>query len=385
MRIARASVRIIDIPMRHAVHHSLAVRDSARNILVELTGENGAHGWGECCPRPYVTGETVEGVLEFLTKTLLPGEFREIPDELKDAPAAMLTLLDGLDRNQHAAFCAAELAALDLIGKVTATSAGESIGPVCRGEVSYSGVIAGKQNETIKKQVQINRQLQVKHVKIKVGDSLSRNIEIVEQVRTGLGDGVSLRLDANCAWTAEEAIQQLEELSRFQIDGVEQPTQADDIDGLAQITEAGIVPVVVDESLCSFEDGKRLIERHACDVFNIRISKCGGLSNSARLHDLATDAGLSCQLGAQVGETGILSAAGRHLSTRHSDMLWCEGSYGELLLEKEIMIPDIGVGAGGVAHSLTTPGIGVVPDPHLLKQFTTHSLVAFSNDGGEKS
>ena len=222
-------------------------------------------------------------------------------------------------------------------------------------------------------------------LKIKVGESLERNIEIVGLVRRELGEDVSLRLDANCAWTGPEGVRQLRALASYRIDGVEQPTPSDDLEGLLTITRSAAVPVVVDESLCSTEDAKALIDTGACEIFNIRISKCGGLSNAARLYSMAANAGLRCQLGAQVGETGILSAAGRHFASRLQNVLWCEGSFGKLLLEEEIMQPDISVGAGGVGHALTLPGIGVEPKKALLDHYTTHRQVVFTTEGGTKS
>jgi muconate cycloisomerase len=296
-----------------------------------------------------------------------------------------LNLLDSLPRERHAAFCAAELAALDLLGRITGRSAGEAIGPIRTDPVIYSGIIAGKTDDAIAEQIQLNQALGVQHVKIKVGESLERNMEIVKQARRELGDDISLRIDANCAWTGDEGVRQLQGLARFRMDGVEQPTPSEDIEGLVTISQSGAVPVVVDESLCSKADARALIDAGACDIFNIRISKCGGLSNAARLHEIATEAGLRCQLGAQVGETGILSAAGRHYATRSKGVLWCEGSFGKLLLEEEIMLPDIAVGAGGVAHALTEPGLGVTPDPQLLERFTTHKQVIFSDEGGTES
>ena len=114
---------------------------------------------------------------------------------------------------------------------------------------------------------------------------------------------------------------------------------------------------------------RQLISRQACDIFNVRISKCGGLINAARIDRLAREAGLKCQLGAQVGEAGILSAAGRHYATRSAGVRWCEGSYGQLLLEEDLTDPDITVGPGGVAPALDSAGMGVIPVAERLQKY----------------
>ena len=80
-------------------------------------------------------------------------------------------------------------------------------------------------------------------------------------------------------------------------------------------------------------------------------------------------AGLACQLGAQVGETGILSAAGRQVATRLDSLLWREGSYGRILLKEDITEPDVTVGPGGWAPALESPGLGTAPAPDALERY----------------
>jgi muconate cycloisomerase len=185
---------------------------------------------------------------------------------------------------------------------------------------------------------------------------------------------VTLRIDANCAWNAKETLRQLEAMQAFSLTGVEQPVPGEDIAGMREVTAAGLVPVVADESLCSLEDARTLIREQACDVFNVRISKCGGLVNAGRIDRLAREAGLACQLGAQVGEAGILSAAGRHYATRSAGVRWCEGSYGKLLLEEDITEPDVTVGPGGVAPAIEAAGIGVTPEAERLQRYEHERL-----------
>jgi muconate cycloisomerase len=218
-----------------------------------------------------------------------------------------------------------------------------------------------------------------KQVKVKVGKSLQENLQLLQIARTVLGDSVSLRIDANCAWSADETIEQLKAMHDFKLASVEQPTAADDYDGMSKVTAAKLLPVVADESLCSQDDAKRLIEQRGCDIFNIRISKCGGLINSLDLYRKALDAGLTCQLGAQVGETAILSAAGRHIATRCESLKWLEGSYGTLLLKHDIAKPGMTIGFGGWARSLERPGLGVEPIQKRIREHTIDSIAISRN------
>ena len=374
MKIAGFEILIVEIPMKVSVEHALAERTVARNVLVAAHDTEGRTGWGEACPRSYVTGETVEGARDTLRKLILP----ELVGHECDGPDAVaklaLTALDSLDRDQQAAFCAVELALLDLAGHSFGISAGEFLGPVRRQTISYSGVIAKSDPDEVRQNAEMLKDFGLKAVKVKVGADLERNLERLEVARDALGDGVELRVDANCAWDVQEAIRQLEVLSRFGIAGVEQPLPADDIKGMQEVTAAGIVPVVADESLASLRDARRLVDERACDIFNVRVSKVGGLLNAGRIHRCAQAAGLECQLGAQVGETGLLSAAGRHYGTRLDGVRWFEGSYDSYLLETAVTTPDITAGRGGEAPAIEGPGLGVGPIEEALDDHTVQRI-----------
>ena len=374
MKITRFDIVTVDIPMRQSVRHALAERSVARNILVAAYDADGNVGWGECCPRPYVTGETIDSVRQDLGSIILPQLLGHELGAFEQVRSLIEPVLDTMARNQQAAFCAAELAVLDLAGRHFGVSAGMVLGPVQAPQVRYSGVIATDDIESVKQNAAFMAKFGVNDVKVKVGASLESNLEILTTARAILGEGVTLRIDANCAWNAKETLRQLEAMQAFSLTGVEQPVPGEDIAGMREVTAAGLVPVVADESLCSLEDARTLVRERACDIFNVRISKCGGLVNAGRIDRLAREAGLACQLGAQVGEAGILSAAGRHYATRSAGVRWCEGSYGKLLLEEDITEPDVTVGPGGLAPAIEAAGIGVIPEAERLQRYEHERL-----------
>jgi muconate cycloisomerase len=371
LKIERFEIRLVEIPMRMSVKHTLAERKTAINVLVGAHGEDGRVGWGESCPRPYVTGETVESVQTDLAETILPPLVGRSFGDLDETAAALIEQLDTLRRNQHAAFCTAELAVLDLVGKTFGVSAGDVLGPIVHDKVRYSGVVVSTEPAKIRKYTRLMRFFGVPEIKIKVGPSLEENLEILRVTRDVAGRRKPLRIDANAAWDGPETVRQLEAMAAYDLEGVEQPVPGEDIDGMVHATAAGLVPVAADESLCSTADAELLIERKGCDVFNLRVSKCGGLINCGRLWKMATDAGLRCQLGAQVGETGLLTAAGRHVATRCGDLLWREGSYGKWLMGDEIVTADLTIKCRGAAPALRGPGLGVELDPDKLEELTT--------------
>jgi len=253
-------------------------------------------------------------------------------------------------------------------------SAGEVLGPVRRETVHYTGVIAANSAGGVRKYAEMLKRFGAREVKLKVGADLDTNLQFLDITREVLGDDVELRIDANCAWDASEAIRQLQAMAAYRLTGVEQPLPGVDIAGMCEVTAAGITPVVADESLASLDDAHLLVDKRACDIFNVRVSKVGGLLNAGRIHRCAQDAGLQCQLGAQVGETGLLSAAGRHYGTRSENVRWFEGSYDSLLLETSITEPDITIGPGGRATAINEPGLGVTIVPERLEACTVQRI-----------
>ena len=107
-----------------------------------------------------------------------------------------------------------------------------------------------------------------------------------------------------------------------------------------------------------------------CDLFNLRLSKCGGFLPSLRLAAMAHRAGLGYQLGCQVGETGILSAAGRHFAASVDQIRYLEGSYDHFLVKERLTKEDLTFGYGGNAPALTEPGLGIHIDQKQLAQVT---------------
>ena len=200
------------------------------------------------------------------------------------------------------------------------------------------------------------------HCKVKVGVPGQDDVRKLRNVRTVLGPGADLRADANGAWTPDQAIAQMNRLAAFGLSSMEQPLSHAQCDALAHVRRATRVPIMLDESLCSMPDARQAIDNGWCDLFNIRLSKCGGLVRSVALAAEAKRHGLGYQLGCQVGETGILSAAGRHFAAAVAHIRWREGSYDRHLVHTNLLHHDITFGYAGWAPRLDSGGLGVAVD-----------------------
>src|SRR6202030_2216521 len=96
-----------------------------------------------------------------------------------------------------------------------------------------------------------------------------------------------LRIDANEAWTPEEAADRIRQLEPYGITSVEQPLAHSAADSLRELRSRVKTPIMLDESLCSMVDAERAVAGGLCDLFNLRLSKCGGFIATLRLAQFA--------------------------------------------------------------------------------------------------
>lgn len=145
-------------------------------------------------------------------------------------------------------------------------------------------------------------------LKIKLGTN--RDAEIVRTVREAAPDKV-LRVDANAAWSPQEAIARSAMLRDNGVESMEQPVAAADIDGMRFVRERCGMPVIADESCLVARDVPRLAG--ACDAINIKLAKCGSLReairlvHTARAHNLGVMAG--CMIETSLGISAIAQIA----------------------------------------------------------------------------
>src|SRR6202043_2404785 len=141
------------------------------------------------------------------------------------------------------------------------------------------------------------------------------------------------------------------------ISAVEQPIPHAQVTSLREVRRRVKTPLMLDESLCSRTDAERAVADETCDLFNLRLSKCGGFVPTLRLARLAKRHGLGYQLGCQVGETALLSAAGRPFATSVAHLRYVEGSYDRHLVREALGERDLTFGRGGWAAALAGPGL----------------------------
>ncbi len=376
MRLTKVHLYLLQIQLCMPIKHYLAERTYSENLVVKVVTDSGVVGFGEGIARQYVTGEVMESSLRFLQDHLIPELNGFHPSGPPDLIEALGELLSEDNRAQApAACCALELAILDAAGKTWSQSVAQMLGGGDQ-PLIYSAVIPMMSPPSFHRLLHLIRDMEMSFVKIKVGNE--SDTEILSLTREILGHKVDIRVDANGAWSSEEAEKRIAAMMAYGISAVEQPVPKEDILGLKRVSEQVEIPIIADESLCLERDAENLASQDACQVFNLRLSKCGGILAAARIYEIGRKKTIAAQLGCQVGETGILSAAGRQLAASRK-LLYLEGSYSSYLLKDDIVNEPVEFGPGGVAQPLPGHGLGVSVNKDVLQNLAVlHQEISLS-------
>ena len=371
MRINKISVHRISIPFNRQISHNLYNGTETEAVVVVAVDESGLVGYGEGTPRVFVTGETLDKTIEAahsLAGRLAPNQFHTFKG-LSD----YLEITGSLELSQQypSAWCALELAVLDLWAKREGKPLWQLFAQKPTADPCvYSAVIPVVAEQPLSQLLNMIKKLRLEFVKLKIADKDS-GISTVKLARKILGPNVDLRVDCNGAFSPDEAIAFIEEVQPFGISTIEQPVQKTDISGLGFVSSQSRIPVIADESMCTLEDAMQLIERKACKGFSIKLSKCGGFIKCLKLLDIAKANGIFCQISCHIGETAILTAAGRHFYALSHQCKYLEGSFSKYLLKEDIVTKDISFGLKGYAPLFTDPGLGIEVDESILKRWAT--------------
>ncbi len=363
MRIERLDVFSFPVPFKAVFRHASASRSRAENLIVTARSDDGLTGYGEGCPRDYVTGETVEGGAAFIRRYA-----QAIADEVSDGPS-LRAWADAhrSEIDEHpAAFCAIELAVLDLLGKAGGAPVEDVVGiPRLDNGFTYSAVLGDSPYLVYRLQLFRYRRKGFTDFKVKVSGDLGRDrrkLRALERKR------LRVRLDANNLWVdADECIAHLNALGGG-VYAVEEPLTAGDLSGFERVSEECGVRIILDESLLRASQLDTLSHPERW-IVNVRVSKMGGIGRSLEVIERAAGLGVGVIVGAQVGETSILTRAGLTVMQAARPVLAAsEGAFGTHLLKEDLTSESLMFGDDGVLTigDSGAPGLGLAVREGML-------------------
>lgn len=273
--------------LKHPFTISRSTRTSQKTIVVSIS-DGIYEGYGEAIPYPYynITQEKIEQSI-LKSKSIVENAFGMHPNDLWN-------YLEPNLKDDYFTLCAINCAYWDYYAKSQDRTTRSYF---CdeSSQAPLSDYTIGIDTIEVMKQKILDTPWPI--YKIKLGTE--HDVEIVSELRK-ITDAV-FRIDANCAWTVNEALQNAIQLKELGVEFIEQPLHADDWEGMKQLNENCVLPLIADESCQRFED----VEKCAVGFhgINIKLMKCGGLTPAIKMIEKARELNLKVMAGCMAEST----------------------------------------------------------------------------------
>ncbi|HYM95046.1 MAG TPA: dipeptide epimerase [Chitinophagaceae bacterium] len=291
--ITQVEIYKLFIPLKEPFITSLGRDDNAANVVVIIRTDKGITGFGECSPYMPINGESMDTcfiVGQYFAKILKNKNPLAIEERINE--------MDKVIYGNASIKSAFDMALYD----IAAQNAGVPLYKFLGGEnnktiVTDYTVSIGKPAKMAADAVKIKKE-GYPAIKVKLGKNGKTDVQRMKAIREAVGNQIPLRIDANQGWNVNEAIETLQALAAFDIQHCEEPIPRWDFMNLPKVKKASPIPVMADESCGDEHDAERLIALDACDYFNIKLGKAGGIFKALKIVKLAEKANIHLQVGA---------------------------------------------------------------------------------------
>ncbi len=315
MKIINIDTQLLQAPLKTPFKTSLRTVTNLKDLVITIHTDNGMVGYGEGAATAVITGETLEsmkGAIEQIKPLLISKEIE-----------AFNTLLSIIKKNMihnTTIKSALEMALYDLRAQSLKLPLYKLLGG-SKTKFTTDITISLNKIDTMLADSQKAIALGYKILKIKVGEHISKDYERIKTIAQTFPE-ITLRIDANQAWSAKETVILLSRLEKEGIvtELIEQPVRADDFRGMRYIKERTLTPLLADESVFSAKQAIELLEMDACDLINIKLAKCGGISHALKIADIAELYNVKCMIGCML-EGPISVGAAVHVASARAETI----------------------------------------------------------------
>lgn len=314
MKITNIRIGEISVPLKTPFKTALRTVNSVEDIIVEIHTDTGNVGYGEAPPTGVITGDTKGSIVGALKDHIIKSI---IGMDIENFEEIMLKLDKCVVKN-NSAKAAVDIALYDLYGQLHNAPLYKMLGGYRKEIITDITISVNDPEEMARDSMDaINRGFET--LKIKVGKDAAMDLERMKAIRNAIGYDVKLRIDANQGWKPKEAVKVLRKMedAGLDIEFVEQPVEAHDIEGLKYVTDNVSIPVLADESVFSPKDALTILQNRAADFINIKLMKTGGLHNALKICSIAEIYGVECMIGCML-EAKVSVNAAVHLAAAKS-------------------------------------------------------------------
>jgi len=318
MKILSVTASAFRLPPRRDFRWAGLQVDLGGFVLVRIETDEGVTGFGEATPLPdwggdfgRHSGETLATVIAMVNDVFAPVLVGTDPTAVTAARAAMDRVAIG---NVYAK-CAVDIALHDAWGKIVGLPVYKLLGGAVRDSVAVAHMIGlMNEKEAVTEGVAAAAD-GVASLQVKGGVDADRDVRLVATLRRELGDGITLRLDANQGYGgAKDAIRTVRRLADAGVDLVEQPAAG--LRAMAEVTAVSTVPIIADESCWDINDALDLTAARGADCISIYLAKAGGFVGARKVAHVAEALSMRCDVNGSI-ESAIGNAANVHFALAH--------------------------------------------------------------------
>lgn len=314
MKIKEIKVGEISVPLKKPFKTSLRTVESVNDVVVKIITDTGHVGYGEAAPTAVITGDTFGSIKcaieDYIAPHLIGLEITNIEEIMHRIDNSLL--------GNTSAKAAVDIAIYDLFAQFHKSPLYKLLGGYRKEIITDITISVNSPEEMAEDSIEAVK-LGYTTLKIKVGLDSQMDMKRIQTIRDAVGYNVALRLDANQGWTPKEAVRLLRNMEDkgFDIELVEQPVPAGDLEGLKFVTDNVNIPILADESVFSPADAVKIIQNRAADLINIKLMKTGGIHNALKICSIAEIYDVECMIGCML-ESKLSVSAAVHLAAAKS-------------------------------------------------------------------
>ena len=314
MKIRHIDIYKLSIPM-HPFTIATGTMHYAQNTFIRIHTDADIYGVGECSAFPMIVGETQATCFEMAKDfaAIWKGKealaIEERMQELHDFTAYNATAKSAFD-----------MALYDLAARYAGQPLYAFLGGKKK-EIETDLTIGIDTPENMAQRATRFKKDGVKMIKIKLGKTPTEDIQRVRQIRSAVGPGIILRIDANQGWSFEGALQALQGMGAYDVQFCEQPMRRWNDHHLPELRQKSPIKIMADESVFDHHDAERLIAAQACDYVNIKFAKAGGILEAGRIDEVCKTAAIPCMMGGML-ESRVALTAFAHFALAHPNIIF---------------------------------------------------------------
>jgi L-alanine-DL-glutamate epimerase-like enolase superfamily enzyme len=344
-------------------------------VLVRITDDGGAVGWGESVPIPKWSEETLETATMTIVRYLAPELIGRDAADIEGVHAVMdHAIAPAFSTGQPIAKAGIDIALHDLLGKRAGLTLPRLWHRTPVESLTLSWTVSPALLDEVEPLVAAGRAKGYEHFNVKVGTTPGFDVELCRRVRA-LAPRTFLWADANCGYDVETALKVAPRLADAGVDVLEAPMRPNRIQGYQALRRQRALPILMDEGIVSPVELAEFIQLGMLDGVAMKPSRCGGLGSARRQIEMLLDAGLMW-LASGLTDPDVSLAATLALFTAFGQQRPCALNGPQFLAHSVVERPF--VPAAGRLAALTAPGLGITVLESKVRAIQDRSVAAGS-------